>query len=124
MTNKLIPLLIIIVVVYLLLQENKTYWIPPPPSTPPSSKSSHWNHLHPDFTNLTYVNLWQSHGYDYHSAEKWIKCGIAPHELGFLNWIKEVKGLSWEYLKPKDLSSLRGEWQRSKTNNKGIEFFH
>ena len=125
MTNQLILLLIIIAVIYLLLERTKNRSDPVlPPPVPPSSKNLHWNHLHPDFDSSVYVNLWQSHGYDYHSAEKWIKGGITPGELGFVKWIKAVKRLDPEYITKSELNPLRREWQRSKTGDGGIEFFH
>ena len=122
MTNsQWILLLILILALYLLRSTKEDEDRPPIPPT------RAWNQLHFDFNHSEEVQAWQSAGYDYLTTEKWIKIGIKPRELALVQWIKEVKGLSPEYLLNRwgNVNPLRDEWERKDVPaGSGIKFYH
>ena len=109
-----ILLLITLLVLYKLyrwqeaMDQDKRYRPPTPPSYQPN-----WNQLHSGFDDK-YVKQWEQEGYDYYSVRKWIERGVEPNELELVKWIREVKGLSVDYIRNKgQMAELRSEWRRS-----------
>jgi len=126
--SQLIVLLVVIAVIYKLVKwqeevDSDKKWSNQPPSPPPYRPP--WNQLHFDFNHSYYVEEWEQAGYDYNSARKWIDLGINPNELYLVQWIKEVKGLSPNYIQNKGkLADLRLEYEMRNAPKNGSRHYY
>ena len=123
--SQLVILLVLLVVIYKLVkwqeEVDNNSWRPP---TPPIYRPP-WNQLHFDFNHSYYVEEWEQAGYDYNSARKWIDLGINPNELYLVQWIKEVKGLSPNYIQNKGkLADLRLEYEMRNAPKNGSRHYY
>ena len=121
-----ILLLITLLVLYKLyrwqeaMDQDKRYRPPTPPSYQPN-----WNQLHSSFDD-EYVKQWEQEGYDYYSVRKWMELGVEPNELELVKWIREVKGLSVDYIRNKgQMAELRMKYRLKEAPKDGsIKFYY
>ena len=61
-----------------------------------TEESTDWNNIHPNFTNQTLIQNWQSNNFTYEQTKDWLSIGLEPTEIDLVVWLRDTKHLTAE----------------------------